>query len=163
MIESDTEVSPAVTNSTPQEIVTTRIFDAPRERVWEIYTEPEHVVHWWGLKGAKLGPCVSDVTVGGVWRFVIRGTDGRDYPFSGVFQEVMPYERLVYTDGFGEANTVRMESVVTVTFEEQPGGKTKVTKRSVADPIAHQVKVEWIRRLQPPLEKKSKRGSHGKN
>jgi uncharacterized protein YndB with AHSA1/START domain len=131
-----------------QEIVATRILEAPRMQVWEAYVEPEHVEKWWGLRNVETVSCRSDVRVGGIWRFVLRGADGQEYPFSGKFLEIAPYERLVYTDGYGEAEGPRPQSTVTVTFDDLPGGKTKLTKISVADPSAHETKAVWLKRLQ---------------
>lgn len=131
-----------------QEIVASRILNAPRVKVWEAYVEPTHVEKWWGLKNVETVSCVSDLRVGGIWCFVLRGSDGQEYPFSGTFLEIKPFERLIYTDGYGEAEGPRPQSIVTVTFEELPGGKTKLTKTSVADPVAHEAKAAWLRRLQ---------------
>ncbi len=63
-----------------REIVLTRRIKAPRELVWEAYTKPEHVMQWYGPNGFTLTIHEMDVRVGGVWRFMMHGPDGTDYP-----------------------------------------------------------------------------------
>ncbi|MEK7152812.1 MAG: metalloregulator ArsR/SmtB family transcription factor [Patescibacteria group bacterium] len=127
-----------------QELIFTHIFDAPRERVWKAYTDAEQIPQWWGPKDSTLIACDSDVRPGGIWRFVLRGSDGQEYTFSGIFREVSPHGRLVYTDGFGEATEPRPESLVAVTLDELPGGRTKLTKASVATPAVHQLQAALL-------------------
>ena len=79
-----------------REIVLTRLFDAPPTMVWEAWTDPAQVGLWWGPKGFTTTIEVMDVRVGGVWRLVMHGPDGTDYPNQSTFTEVVPYERLVY-------------------------------------------------------------------
>lgn len=107
-----------------REILITRVFDAPRRLVFEAITRPEHVAHWWGSRSLKMLSCEMDVRPGGAWRFVLRGPDGNDYGFRGVYREITPPERLVQTFEFeGMPGHV---SVETATLEEQDG-KTKLT------------------------------------
>jgi uncharacterized protein YndB with AHSA1/START domain len=80
-----------------REIVLARVFDAPRRLVWEAYTKPEHVPHWYGLRGSVMPVCEIDLRPGGAWRYVVRESDGAEYAFRGEFREVVPPERLVYT------------------------------------------------------------------
>lgn len=102
-----------------REIVTTRVFDAPRELVYRAWTEARHVAQWWGPNGFTSTIQDMDVRPGGKWRFVMHGPDGRNYPNEIVYVEIVKPQRLVY-------DHVMPPFHVTVTFDEQ-GGKTKVT------------------------------------
>lgn len=128
-----------------QELIMTHTFDAPIERVWAAYTDPTQIAKWWGPKGARLIACESNARPGGVWRFVLRSGDGKDYVFGGIFQKVDKPHQLVYTDGAGEPEGPRPEAMVTVTFEELPGGKTIMTKRTVASSAVHQLQAAWLK------------------
>src|SRR5579862_8390387 len=86
--------SPASTAD--REILATRIFDAPRELVFEAWTDPKHVAQWWGPRGFTTTIHEMDVRPGGVWRLVMRGPNGVDYRNRIVFIEVVRPERLVY-------------------------------------------------------------------
>jgi len=112
-----------------REILITRVLDAPRELVFKAWTEPEHVVQWWGPRGFTTTTKEMDVRPGGVWRFVMHGPDGRDYKNRIVFIEVTKPERLVYAHADdGETEPVSFQ--VTITMDDQ-GGKTKLTMRMV--------------------------------
>lgn len=74
-----------------------RIFDAPRELVYAAYTQPEHLVNWWGPKRHRFVSCEVDLRVGGKYRFVQRGDDGEEFAFSGEFLELVPPEKIVQT------------------------------------------------------------------
>jgi uncharacterized protein YndB with AHSA1/START domain len=110
-----------------REIVITRLFDAPRELVFVAWTDPNHVVHWWGPHGFTNTIDEMDVRPGGVWRFVMHGPDGVDYQNQIVFVEIVKPERLLYTHGSGEPNDPD-QFEVTVTFDDQDG-KTALTMR----------------------------------
>jgi uncharacterized protein YndB with AHSA1/START domain len=115
--------------STPsdREIVMTRVFDAPRALVFEAWTNPEHVRHWWGRRGSTMVHCEAEVRPGGSWRYVSRGENGVEVPFTGVYQEVTPPERLVHTEIYDvEPFNSGDPAVVTVTFSEE-AGRTTVT------------------------------------
>lgn len=86
-----------------QELVITRNFDAPRERVFKAWTEPKRVVNWWGPKGFTTPFCRIDLRPGGVFHYCMRSPEGRDYWGMGVYREIVPPERLVYTDSFSDA------------------------------------------------------------
>lgn len=107
------------------DIVSTYVFDASPSRVYEAYTDPELIPNWWGPEGAPLAVDKMDVEAGGSWRFVM--DVGQELVFTGVYHEAAP-ERLVFTWQFGGAPTVLLQ---TVTFEETPDGKTKVTDQGV--------------------------------
>ncbi len=106
-----------------REIVTTRLINAPRELVWKVWTEPDHIAKWWGPNGFT--NTIDEMTVkpGGAWRFMMHGPDGKNYPNEIIFSEVVKPERLVYTH-------TAPKFYSTVTFEEQ-GGKTQLTMRMV--------------------------------
>jgi uncharacterized protein YndB with AHSA1/START domain len=108
-------------------IVTTRVFDAPRELVFEAWTNPKHLVQWWGPNGFRTTIRAIDVRPGGIWRFVMHGPDGVDYENRIVYDEIVKPERLVYRHPGGE-DVEPVQIHVTVTFEDH-GGKTKLTMR----------------------------------
>ena len=111
-----------------QEIFVTRVFDAPRERVFRAHIDPKLIPQWWGP--ARFSTVVDrmDVRPGGSWRFVHRGPDGDEYAFHGVFHEIIEPEKITWTFEFeGWPGHVSLE---TVTFEEQDG-KTLLTVHSV--------------------------------
>lgn len=115
-----------VSTATDREIVTTRIFDAPRELVFMAWTEPRHLIHWWGPTGFTNTFHEISVRPGGIWRFVMHGPDGRDYANKIVFEEVVKPERLVFSHPGDEGE--RAEFRTTVTFEDY-AGKTHLTMR----------------------------------
>jgi uncharacterized protein YndB with AHSA1/START domain len=106
-----------------RELTITRIFDTPRELVFKAWTKPEHLIRWFMPKGCTLPICEMDFRAGGVFRFVIRGEDGRDYPFNGEYVEIVEPSRIVFK---GNIHDVPGQDVLTtVTFAEQEG-KTKL-------------------------------------
>jgi uncharacterized protein YndB with AHSA1/START domain len=114
-------------NASDKELNITRLINAPRELVWKVWTDPEHVAQWWGPTGFTNTVHEMNVKAGGVWRLTMHGPDGRDYPNKIVFIEVVKPERLVYTHSDDEG-TVNFH--VTVSFEKQ-GNKTLFTMKSV--------------------------------
>jgi len=108
------------------EMILTRVFDAPRELVWKLWTEPEHIRKWWGPKGFTLPGCEMDFRTGGAYRFVMRGPGGEDHPFHGVYRELVRNERIVFTAVL--ENLPGQELLTTVNFADE-GGKTKLTVR----------------------------------
>ena len=131
------------TETADREIVITRLIDAPRELVFTAWTNPDHVAHWWGPKGFTTTIHEMDLRPGGVWRLVMHGPDGTDYPNKIIFVEVVKPERLVYTNSGGKKGGPSAQFQNTVTFEEQ-GGKTKLTMRMVfssPEELEHVVKV----------------------
>jgi uncharacterized protein YndB with AHSA1/START domain len=115
-------------NTADREIVGERLLDAPRELVWAAWTDPKHVAQWWGPNGFTNTIHEMDVRAGGVWRFMMHGPDGKDWPNRVSFIEVERPSRLVYDHG-DDAKPDQFQ--VTVTFEEAAGGKTKLTMRSL--------------------------------
>jgi uncharacterized protein YndB with AHSA1/START domain len=126
--------SNALTVTTPsdREIVMTRVFDAPRDLVFEAHTSCEHLSHWWGPRKYEVVSCEIDFRPGGEWRIVHRGPDGEEYAFHGEYREIVRPERIVWTFEFeGVPGSV---SVETMTLEEHDG-KTTFTSTSVFDSV----------------------------
>src|SRR5260370_16948722 len=108
-----------------QELVLTRVFDAPRELVFKVWTDPKHLALWWGPHGFTNPVCDLDLRPGGAIRIHMRGPDGTVYPTTGIYQEIVESERIVFTNAALDANGDPMfEVLTTVTFAEE-GGKTK--------------------------------------
>ena len=124
---AEPRISP-IGESSDREIVISRVFDAPRELVWEAWTNPNHVVNWWGPKGFTTTIHEMDVRPGGVWRHTMHGPDGTDYPNHSVFLEVVKPERIVFSHGGGRQGDTDAQFEATWTFEAQ-GDKTKLTIR----------------------------------
>jgi uncharacterized protein YndB with AHSA1/START domain len=110
-------------------LVIERIFDAPRSLVFRAWTDPAHMVHWFGPRGFKSTVLKSDLRPGGAYRIHMLGPDG-DHWSQGVFSEIVPPSRLVMVGGWGDAqgNFTRPQTTMTLTFEDH-GGKTKMTLR----------------------------------
>lgn len=117
--------------ATNRELSITRVLNASRDLVWEVWTNPTHVKHWWGPIGFTTTTNEMNLKPGGIWRFVMHGPDGRDYSNKIVFIEVKKPELLVYKHT-GEDETEDIKFHVTVNFEKQ-GNKTKLTMRSLFD------------------------------
>jgi uncharacterized protein YndB with AHSA1/START domain len=121
-----------ITTPSDRAISMTRVFDAPRELVFQAHTDSQHVPHWWGPRRFTTTVVTMDVRPGGAWRFVHRDPEGNEYGFRGEYREVVPPERLVYTFEFeGMPGHILVE---TITFEEHDG-KTTVTSTSLFDSI----------------------------
>jgi len=116
----------AASAAADREIVITRTFDAPRELVFQSWTNPKHMVQWWGPRGFTLATCETEVRVGGRFRLVMRGPDGKDYPFQGAYLEIVEPERIVFQGTIHDEPGHQVWT--TVTFAEEHG-KTKVTVR----------------------------------
>ena len=128
------KTSAATTFTTPsdREIGMTRVFNAPRELVYQAHTDPNQIPRWWGPRRMTTTVDTLDVRPGGAWRFFQRDPEGNEYGFRGEFREVAPPERLVYTFEFeGMPGHILVE---TITFEEHDG-KTTVSTTSVFDSI----------------------------
>ena len=110
-------------STSDREIVATRVFDAPRELVFQTWIDPKHLSNWWGPRGFTTTTLEMDARPGGVWRHIMHGY-GRDFPNEIVFLEVVKPERLVY-DHVSEPRFT-----MTVTFVED-AGKTRVTVRNL--------------------------------
>jgi uncharacterized protein YndB with AHSA1/START domain len=115
-----------VTTPSDREIGLTRLFDAPRQLVFDAMTRPEHITQWWGRldDGYSVPVCEVDLRAGGAWRFVNRTPKGELVVFYGVYGEIAPPERVVFTEIFEPFPD--SESVVTTVFTDE-NGKTRLT------------------------------------
>ena len=112
-----------VTTPNDREVVLTRVFDAPRRLVFDAFSKAELLKRWFGPRGWSLVVCEVDLKVGGGFRFVLRGPDGKEMGMRGVYREIVPPERSVHMESFDDYPG---ESQVTAIFVEQ-GGKTTLT------------------------------------
>jgi uncharacterized protein YndB with AHSA1/START domain len=118
----------AITTPADREIRIERIFDAPRDRVFAIYTDPALIPEWWGPRGTTTIVDQMDVRTGGSWRFITRGPDGSESAFRGSYREVTPPERIVQT--FEWEPMAGHVSVETAVFEDL-GDRTRVVTTSL--------------------------------
>ena len=127
---SDHQQTRTATVTTPaeREIRIERVFDAPRDRVFAVYTDPALVPEWWGPRETTTIVDEMDVRTGGRWRFIVRDADGTETAFRGAYREVTPPERIVQT--FEWEPMAGHVSVETATFEDL-GDRTKVTTVSL--------------------------------
>lgn len=116
------------------EVIISRILNAPAALVWEAWTKPEHIIKWWGPTGFTTTDKGMAVKPGGNWRFMMHGPDGRDYPNKIVFLEVDEPNKLVYKHS-GDDDTEPVNFHVTVTFENL-GNKTNLIMHSVFESAA---------------------------
>jgi uncharacterized protein YndB with AHSA1/START domain len=103
-----------------------RTFDAPREKVWKAFTDPEAVPHWWGKHGTTTIVEEMDVRPGGKWRYISRAADREEVAFYGEYLEVDPPKGFKWTFMFDVEGVGPMGGPETFTFEDV-GGKTKIT------------------------------------
>ena len=103
-----------------REIRLVRVFNAPRHLVFEAWTNPEHVKHWWDPSGRELAICEIDLRPGGVFRFVNSTPQGPGHVFTGTYREITPPSRLV----FGSPAPGESDSFGTLEFEERAGRTT---------------------------------------
>lgn len=132
------EAPTLILNTKDREIVITRELNAPRELVFDAWTDPKHIAEWWGPNGFTVTSFKMDARVGGVWQFVMHGPNGVDYDNTIVYSEIVRPERLVYKHGEGAlkgdlAKPSPGEFVVTVTFEplQADANKTLLTMHSL--------------------------------
>lgn len=135
-----------------KDIVITRILNAPRERVWQAWTDPVECMKWWGPKDFTSPKCTVDLRVGGKCHLCMRGPAGSEFDKDmwsvGVYKEIVPMEKIVSTDNFADehGNVISpaemgmpgdwpAEMEVTVTFEDADEGKTKLTLVHKGHPV----------------------------
>ena len=119
-----------VTTPSDREIHMTRVFDAPRDLVFEAHSSCEHMSHWWGPRKYEITDCEMDFRPGGAWRIVHRGPEGDIPAFRGEFREIVRPERIVWTfEWDGMPGHVSVETLTLVEHD----GKTTVTATSVFD------------------------------
>jgi uncharacterized protein YndB with AHSA1/START domain len=121
-----------VTTPSDREIVMTRVFDAPRDLVFEAHSSCEHLSHWWGPRKYEVTSCDVDFRPGGAWRIVHRGPDGEEHGFRGEYREIVPPERIEWT--FEYEGWPGQVAVETLTLDERDG-KTTLTSTSVHDSV----------------------------
>ncbi|MGC1356989.1 MAG: SRPBCC domain-containing protein [Xanthobacteraceae bacterium] len=125
-----------------EDFVIARVFDAPRERLWEVLTQAEHLKEWWSPTGFTMIAANIDLRPGGVFHCGLRAVDGYKMWGKFVYREIVPPERLVFVNSFSNAAggvsrhpivpTWPMETLITVTFEDEGGGKSKLNVRWAA-------------------------------
>lgn len=118
-----------------RECVHSRLIDAPRERVFRAFAEPHHLARWWGPNGFSSTFEVFEFRPGGIWRFVMHGPDGTNYPNESVFREVVLPERVVF-EHLSEGHHFFM----TITFAAH-GDQTLVGWRQVFDTADHKLRI----------------------
>jgi uncharacterized protein YndB with AHSA1/START domain len=110
-----------------RELVLRRVFDAPRRLVFAAWTDPDQAARWWGPRGFVSVSCDMDVRAGGRWRRAMRSPAGSLHVGTGVYREILPPERLVFTYAWEDADgRPGHETLVTVTFAEL-GDRTELT------------------------------------
>lgn len=127
-MSSDQEQATTITTPTDREIRIERVFDAPRDRVFAVLTDPKLIPEWWGPRGRTAVVDEMDVRPGGSWRFVIENSDGVETGFRGTYREVTAPERIVQT--FEWEGTPGHVAVETTTFEDL-GERTRLTTTSL--------------------------------
>jgi uncharacterized protein YndB with AHSA1/START domain len=113
-----------------REIVLSRVINAPRTKVFEAWTQAEHLCHWFGPTGFTIESIECNVRVGGMWRFVMVAPDGTRWESRMVFLEITAPERLVVDHGLDVDNDPSRFRM-TITFDEQSDGKTVITLRQL--------------------------------
>lgn len=131
------------TRSNSNEIVLTRIYDAPVRAVWDAWTIPEQVEKWWGPRGFTLTTHSKDLRAGGSWRYTMHGPDGVDYPNATKYLVVDPYKKLVYDHGGNDDRPALFR--VTVTFSEANGKTTMEMISSLPSPEAAAAMAKFIK------------------
>ena len=107
------------------QIHVTRDFNAPKDLVYRALTEPDLIRRWWNAKRGEVTVCDVDLKVGGGWRYVMVTEDGREVAFHGTYREIVPNERLVYTEVFEMPGVSDDDATVnTATFTETDGRTT---------------------------------------
>jgi uncharacterized protein YndB with AHSA1/START domain len=134
---AETRKSP-IEDAFDREFVISRTFDAPRELVWKVFTDPEHMKHWWGPKGFTVLAAKMDFRPGGSYHYCMRSPDGHDMWGKFVYREIVAPERIVFLNSFSDeaggltrhpmSPTWPLEMLSTFTFAEQHG-KTTLTIR----------------------------------
>ncbi len=138
-------------------VAITRVFDAPRARVFAAWTQAEHLAGWFGPKSFTVPVCEADPRPGGAIRVCFRSPEGRDFWVRGVYREVLPPERLVIACTAGDdQGAARLEEVIDVSFAEHDGRTTlalHVTASGVSDEAAvmlegmHETWARTVKRL----------------
>src|ERR671922_2059242 len=120
--------APAQSATADREIVISRVISAPRELVFEAFTEVRHLSRWWGPEGFTTTTRAFEFRVGGEWDFVMHGPDGTDYQEWITWTEIVPPERIALVHGESRDDPNAFESVLTF---EPAGEETRVVMRAV--------------------------------
>jgi uncharacterized protein YndB with AHSA1/START domain len=128
---------PTVTETTSEPFVISRILDAPRDLVWTMFTDPQHMKQWWGPKGFTVIAARMDLRPGGIYHYGMKAPDGTPMWGKFIFREIVRPERMVFLNSFSDeaggitrhpmAPNWPLQMLSTFTFEDVPGGKTKFT------------------------------------
>ena len=130
--------------ATDRELVLSRVVDAPREKLFDGWTDPKLLVQWFAPRPLTTEIHEFDARPGGAFRVTMRGPGGEEYPASGVFLEIDRPNRLVTTDAFGPGwqPSAKPFMAAVITFEDAGAGKTRYTARarhwSAADRETHE-------------------------
>jgi uncharacterized protein YndB with AHSA1/START domain len=114
--------------STQTELVITRVLDAPRDIVWKAWADRDQSVQWWGPKGFTTRVLEWDQRPGGAWRAIMYSPEGTEHPQHGVYKEIAPPQRMIYTFIWEDEDTPDRVATVTVTFTPR-GDQTEMTFR----------------------------------
>lgn len=109
-------------NLADDELLISRTFDAPASLVFALWTDPAHFRNWMGPGGFECRHVEIDLRVGGAYRAMIESKEAGENWFGGVYREIVPHERLVFTFKWDGGPSASMETLVTITFREQDGG-----------------------------------------
>ena len=122
-----------------------RVLNAPRDKVWKTWTDPEKLAKWWGPKGVTNPECQVDLRVGGtIYVVMLAGPElgplsGQRWPMKGTFKEIVPNEKLVFeNNAVAEDGTKLLEGETTVVLADADGGKTKLTLTTYAKGLVPQ-------------------------
>jgi len=107
----------------------TRVFDAPRELVFQAWTDSKHMAQWCAPAGFSIPLSEGEAHSGGTWRTTMVAPDGAEYSCNGEYREVVPPEKLVFSHAWDEADMPRHETLVTVTFSDIDANKTRMDFR----------------------------------
>jgi uncharacterized protein YndB with AHSA1/START domain len=114
--------SPSDATNAAREVLIERIFDAPRSLVFKVWTQPQHIMQWWGPKDFTVPLCQVDFRAGGAYRACIVSPEGKQYVMRGVYREIVEPERIVFTFAWEETGERGMQTVITVDLAEVDGG-----------------------------------------
>ena len=114
---------------TDTELTFTQLLNAPRELLFKVFSESEHVKQWWGPEGWMMPVCTIDFRPGGTWHYCIRNAEGEEHWAKAVYRDIVRPERIVFTDKMVDAGGNPLAGLppkrVTVTFDDV-GGKTRL-------------------------------------
>lgn len=127
------------------EILLTRVYDAPVRAVWDAWTIPEQVEQWWGPRGFSITTHSRDLRAGGHWRYTMHGPDGVDYPNVTTYHVVEPQKKLVYDHGATDERPPLFR--VTVTFSESNGKTTMAMTFALESPEAAAQTAKFIKQV----------------